>query len=291
VTYSIVARDPATGAFGVAIQSYAPWAGAIAPAALAGVGALTTQAWPDLQHKPRALAMLTEGRSAEQVVAALAKGDPDVEVRQVAVVDREGRVAARTGSACMAAAGHFIGDGYSVQANMMRGPEVWPAMAQAFEAQRSGDFVHALLAALEAAEAAGGDLRGKQSAAILIVPSTGTAADRTVDLRVDSAPDPLGELARLVRMHEAFALAIESDQTEARSTRADLMGRAFELAPDWAEIQLWTALSLLENGAEDRGVALLRELIGENAGWHDYLRRIDPGEAPGANTALRVLDA
>jgi uncharacterized Ntn-hydrolase superfamily protein len=291
VTYSIVARDSATGAFGVAIQSYAPWAGAIAPAALAGVGALTTQAWPDVQHKPRALAMLSEGRSADEVVTALAEGDPHVELRQFAVVDREGRVAARTGSECMAAAGHLIGDGYSVQANMMRGPEVWPAMAQTFEAQRSGDFTHALLAALEAAEAAGGDVRGKQSAAILIVPSVGTAADRTVDLRVDSSPDPLGELARLVRMRDAFSLAEESEQTEDPAARADLMGRALELAPDWAEMRVWAALSLLEAGAKDRGLELLHEVIDADPGWHEFLRRLDPRQAPAAEEARRLLDS
>jgi uncharacterized Ntn-hydrolase superfamily protein len=292
MTYSIVARDPATGALGVAVQSHWFSVGSVVSAAEAGVGAVATQANPDLRHRARALALLREGRSAEEVLAALLEDDPEVEHRQTAVVDAAGRVAAHTGTACMEAAGHVIGDGYSCQANIMRSPAVWRAMADAYESGTDLPFPARLLAVLDAAEAAGGDLRGRQSAVLLVVPASGDESDRLVDLRVEDADDPLGELRRLLRLNDAYVLAGDADAHLAAGDTAEasrLYVAAHEAAPEHDELRFWAALGLVAAGDEERGRDLLTRTIDADGRWLELLRRLRPDQEPSQGAAIRLL--
>lgn len=292
MTYSIVALDQATGRLGVAVQSHFFNVGAMVPAALPGVGAVVTQSMPNLQVKPRALAMLAEGVHPEEVVRRLVADDPESGYRQFAVVDAQGRAAAHTGEHCMAEAGQLVGDGFSVQANIMRSDAVWPAMAAAFEATRGEDLARRLLAALDAAEAAGGDLRGRQSAAILVVPAEGTEVDRLVDLRVEDSPEPLVELRRLLDLNDAYAFGNEAD---AALTVGDVAGaarayvRAMEAAPEVVEMRFWAGLTLMDAGDDARGLPLLREAVAADPAWSELLRRLELHMSPSAARAAELL--
>jgi uncharacterized Ntn-hydrolase superfamily protein len=206
VTYSIVARDPESGRLGVAVQTRSFAVGAAVPWADPGVGAIATQSFTERSYGPLGLQLLRAGRTPEEALAGLVTADPQEEVRQVGVVDATGRGAAHTGELCIKEAGHLVRDGFTVQANMMASAEVWPAMAEAFE-RASGSFPQQLLAALDAGEAAGGDFRGRQTAAMLVVEEQASGRpwdDRVIDVRVDDHPDPLGELRRLVTLAEAY---------------------------------------------------------------------------------------
>ena len=197
-TYSIVARDPSTGELGVAVQSHWFSVGPIVAWAEAGVGAVSTQSFVDPSYGKLGLDLMRAGKSAPDALKSLTAGDEGREVRQVAMIDAQGRVDAWTGKKDIQAAGHIIGNNYSVQANMMLSDTVWPAMSAAFE-NTKGDLTERMLAALEAAQTAGGDIRGKQSAALIVVTGkpTGQAwKDRVFDLRVDDSSEPLIELRR-----------------------------------------------------------------------------------------------
>jgi uncharacterized Ntn-hydrolase superfamily protein len=205
-TYSIVARDAKTGEIGVAVQSHFFNVGGTVPWAEAGVGAVATQAFANLDYGPKGLALLRAGKPADQVLAALLAEDPDREQRQVAIIDGQGHVAVHTGKQAIQPAGSQLGDGFSAQANMMASADVWPAMAKAYEST-SGPLAERLLAALDAAQAKGGDYRGKQSAAILIV--SGKRSDTpwrevVLNLRVDDNAEPLVELRRLYRKSQTY---------------------------------------------------------------------------------------
>jgi uncharacterized Ntn-hydrolase superfamily protein len=225
-TYSIVARDPATGELGVAVQSHWFSVGSIVTWAEAGVGAVATQSFVDPAYGPRALELMRRGVPAPEALEQLVAKDAQRDGRQVAMIDAQGRVSAYTGKSAIAAAGHHVGRTFSVQANMMANGTVWPAMAEAFESTQ-GDLADRMLAALEAAEQAGGDIRGRQSAAILIVKAKGTGrpwagADRLFDLRVEDHQAPVGELRRLIRLQRAYAHANRGDElmTEQKVDRA-----------------------------------------------------------------------
>src|SRR5918993_3614224 len=199
-TYSIVARDPDTGELGVAVQSHWFSVGPIVAWAEAGVGAIATQSFVDPSYGKNGLDLMRSGKSGPETLKELLAKDEGREVRQVAMIDAQGRVDAWTGKNDIQAAGHIVGKNFSVQANLMLNEKVWPAMAQAFENTR-GDLAERMLAALDAAQAVGGDIRGQQSAALVVVTGkpTGQAwKDRTFDLRVDDSADPLKELRRLV---------------------------------------------------------------------------------------------
>ena len=207
MTYSIVARDEVTGDLGVAVQTCMFAAGSIVPWARAGIGAVATQAVSEVAYGPRCLDQLTRGTSAGEALAVAEAADPMAALRQVGVVSSDGSVAVNTGDLCIDHAGHIVGDGFAVQANMMSTPEVWPAMASAF-AGSSGPLASRLLAALTAGEAAGGDARGRMSAALLVVagePPSQLGGGTLVDLRVDRSDDPLGDLSSLLIAAEAFA--------------------------------------------------------------------------------------
>jgi uncharacterized Ntn-hydrolase superfamily protein len=206
MTYSLVARDEETGALGVAVQSHFFGVGALVTWAEAGVGAVATQSFVEPGYGPRGLELMRDGASAAEALDRLVAEDPMRESRQVAMVDATGRTAAYTGSGCAAEAGQVAGPGISAQANMMRSATVWPAMFDAFQTA-TGTFPERLLAALDRAEAEGGDIRGRQSAAILVVGAQ--RSDRPwehvlVDLRVDDHPEPLAELRRLLEYHGAY---------------------------------------------------------------------------------------
>ena len=205
-TFSIVARDPATGELGVAVQSHWFSVGPIVPWAEAGVGAIATQSFVDPSYGKNGLDLMRAGKSAPDTLKELLAKDEGREVRQVAMIDAQGRVDAWTGKNDIQAAGHIVGTNFSVQANLMLNDKVWPAMARAFE-NAKGDLADRMLAALDAAQAVGGDIRGRQSAAMIVVTGkpTGQAwKDRTFDLRVDDSPEPLVELRRLVKLQRAY---------------------------------------------------------------------------------------
>lgn len=263
VTYSIVAHDPASGELGVAVQSRAFRAGGVAWAR-PGVGAVATQAFSERSYGPLGLELLRAGKTPEQALAGLVAADPDSAVRQVAIVDAEGRTAIHTGAECIPDAGHQAGDGYTVQANIMRSPDVWPAMAAAFEAA-SGSLPQRLLAALDAAEAAGGDWRGQQSAGLLVVPAEGKPWDRVADLRVDDHPEPLRELRRLLDLEEAYRAVM---QTEERAAAARAGGLS-ELDVTWAEI-----IDAAHAGDLEAARALLAPLLAEERRWAVYARAL-----------------
>jgi uncharacterized Ntn-hydrolase superfamily protein len=206
MTYSIVARDTETGQLGIAVQTRSFAVGAAVPWAEAGVGAVATQSFTERSYGPLGLELLRAGRAPEDALAGLVTADQQENVRQVGIVDATGRGAAHTGVLCIKEAGHLVRDGFTVQANMMRSADVWPALASAYEGA-SGSLPQRLLAALDAAEAAGGDFRGRQTAAMLVVEGKSSGRpweDRVIDVRVDDHEDPLAELRRLVTLAEGY---------------------------------------------------------------------------------------
>jgi uncharacterized Ntn-hydrolase superfamily protein len=280
-TYSIVARDPATGEMGVAVQSHWFSVGSIVTWAEAGVGAVATQSFVDPGYGPRGLALIRGGVSAPDALDQLVKADAQRAGRQVAMIDSQGRVSAYTGGSAIASAGQHIGAGYSVQANMMANDRIWPAMSRAFESA-TGDLADRMLAALDAAETAGGDVRGRQSAAILIVKGTGTGrpwvgADRTFDLRVDDHPAPLKELRRLVRLQRAYAHANRGDElmTEKKVDVAlEEYKAASRLAPEILELPFWHAVTLASIGREAEAAPIFRAVFAKEPIWADLLTRL-----------------
>lgn len=281
-TYSIVARDSATGEIGVAVQSHWFSVGALVPWAEAGVGAVATQSFVDPRYGPLGLELMRLGRSAPDALRALVSSDADSAVRQVAMIDAQGRVAAFTGARAIRAAGQHIGAQYSVQANLMEKPSVWPAMARAFETTR-GDLAERLLAALEAAEREGGDIRGRQSAAIVVVGPTSTGrpwTDRRFDLRVEDHPAPVVELRRLVTLARVYQKLNEGDEwvTKNDMPRAvQAYGAATSLLPDAAtngEAVFWTGISLASAKRVDEAIPYLRRAYVADARWAELVTRL-----------------
>lgn len=261
LTYSIVARHSETGQLGAAVQSRAFACGSGVLWARPGVGVVASQSYAERSYGPLGLDLLEAGKTPEQGLAALVTADPDESVRQVAILAADGTAAAHTGADCIPDAGHQLGDGFSVQANIMRSTSVWPAMATAFEAA-SGPLARRLLAALDAAEEAGGDWRGKQAAGLLVVPAAGKPWETVVDIRVDDHQDPLGELRRLLDLHDGYeAMDGPGDRAEA----ARRLGMA-ELDVRFSEI-------LDAAHAEDvaRARDLLAPLLAEEPRWAAYV--------------------
>jgi uncharacterized Ntn-hydrolase superfamily protein len=291
-TYSIVARDPETGELGVAVQSHWFSVGSIVTWAWPGVGAVATQSIAEPAYGPRLLARLEAGERPRAALDAELAADEAARFRQVAVVDRDGRVAAHTGDGCIPDAGHLEGDGFSAQANMMSTDRVWPEMAAAFEAS-SGSLARRLLGALDAAQAAGGDVRGSQSAALLVVPAEGEAWIRTVELRVEDHTEPLAELRRLLDLHDAYELADRADGLagEGRHEQAaELYLRAAEAAPANVELSFWAGLGIAAGGDVDAGAVRVAAALEAHDGWRRLLARLDPEIAPSAEAVRRALD-
>ncbi|MEO8245957.1 MAG: DUF1028 domain-containing protein [Chloroflexota bacterium] len=285
MTYSIVARDPETGRFGIAVQSHYLSVGPVVPWLEAGIGAVATQASVNTSFGPIALEMLRNGWEAERVVAALVAGDVGSAQRQLGVVDAEGRAAAHTGAECIPACGHHVGEGYTVQGNLLAGDEVWTSMAPAFEAARAEGvpFWEQLLRALEAAESHGGDVRGRQSAAIQIVDREARGAawrGRTMDLRVEDHADPVPELRRIVTIDRAYALLNEEgDAARAGEPEEARYAAARSMAPDAMELVFWIAL---QHGEAGRMTEARREMAiafdaPDGASWRATLEHMRDG--------------
>jgi uncharacterized Ntn-hydrolase superfamily protein len=279
MTYSIVARDKKTGEFGVAVQSHYFQVSPAVPWGLAGVGAVATQSQVNISYGPLGLELMQAGFTAHQALRALTAGDPHAEVRQCAIVDAAGNVAAHTGSKCIPAAGHKLGDGFSCQANLMEKDTVWAAMAEAYESTTE-PLAERMMAALEAAEAEGGDIRGKQSAAMLVVSGAGTGRpweDRIIDLRVEDAPEPLPELRRLLRLKRAYLALGEADHLDESGDHASAKTRlkeALDIAPELIEIRFWAGLTMATAGDMEGGCALIEEVVRKDGRWRETLRRL-----------------
>jgi uncharacterized Ntn-hydrolase superfamily protein len=290
-TYSIVARDPETGQLGVAVQSHWFSVGSVVSWAEPGVGAVATQSVAEPAYGPRLLELLRGGESPSNALQGLLDADGQARFRQVAVVDATGRVAVHTGEACIQFAGDAQGEGFSAQANMMASPRVWRAMAEAYSGS-SGPLARRLLTALRAAEGEGGDVRGRQSAALVVVGPEGEPWERVAELRVEDDPDPLDQLARLVDLREAYSLADEADELAA-SGRHEEAGerfiRASQLSPDNPELLFWGGMGVAQTGNVELGEQLVSRAIELNPGWRELLARLEPEIAPGAEPVRQAL--
>jgi uncharacterized Ntn-hydrolase superfamily protein len=292
-TYSIVAFDPATREHGAAVHSHWFSVGSLCIWARPGVGAVATQSVVEPAHGPHGLDRLAAGASATEALAALLGADPLAAVRQVAIVDAAGRVAVHTGGDCIACAGDATGQHVSAQANMMARDTVPGAMVAGFEAA-GGDLADRLMAALDAAEGEGGDVRGHQSAALTVVAAEGEPWQARFDLRVEDHREPLEELRRLQRLARAYELAGEADELMA-SDRAEEAGpryeRAAELAPESDELLFWAGLAQAHAGDAERGIAAVRRAIEVNPAWRTLLDRLSPDFAPAGERVRRELDS
>lgn len=294
-TFSIVARDPATGELGVAVQSHWFSVGTVVPWVEAGVGAVATQSFVDPNYGKLGLELMRGGKSAPDALKALISTDDAAQLRQVAMIDAQGRVAAHTGDKNIPEAGQFVGTGYSVQANLMVNDRVWPAMARAFEAAK-GDLAERMMAALDAAQTAGGDIRGKQSAALIVVTgkSTGKAwTDRIFDLRVDDSFEPLRELRRLIVVQRAYNhmnagdLAVEQKDNERALTE---YRAAAELVPDNAEMVYWHAVALVNMGRVEESLPLFRRAFAKDRNWATLTPRLAKvGQLPDDEALIRRI--
>lgn len=280
-TFSIVARDSATGDIGVAVQSHYFAVGPIVPWAEPGVGAVATQSLVEVSYGPKGLQLMRDGRSAKQALQDLLAQDQYRDVRQVAMIDTDGGVAVHTGEKCIPDAGDRAGAQYSVQANLMANKSVWPAMARAYESAK-GDLAARLIAALEAGQRAGGDIRGQQSAAIVIVRGKRSSrpwADRILDLRVEDDPRPIEELKRLVTLWRAYRHVDEGDAliTEGKVEEAMTAYKsAARLAPTNMEILFWQAAALWKLGREKEAGSLFKKVFAKERKWVDLVPRLVP---------------
>jgi len=284
-TFSIVAFDPATGEMGVAVQSHWFAVGGEVPWAEAGVGAVATQSFIDPSYGPLGLDLMRAGKSAPDALHGLLIADDACNVRQVAMVDTQGRVATFTGAKDIEPAGGIAGGSmqtgknYAVQANLMSNDRIWPAMSKAYESTK-GDLAERMLAALDAAQAAGGDVRGRQSAAIVIVPAKGTGKpwqDYVFNLRVDDSTEPLKELRRLVTLQRAYNHMNAGDKAVELHDNAGALreyGAAEQLVPDSAEMIYWHAVALANMGRVDESLPLFKKVFAMDRNWLDLTPRL-----------------
>jgi uncharacterized Ntn-hydrolase superfamily protein len=294
-TFSIVARDPATGDLGVAVQSHWFSVGALVAWAEPGIGAVATQSFVEPSYGPKGLALMASGVAAPDALARLVAEDKQASVRQLGFVDARGRAAAHTGAKCIQFTGDHVGDGYTVQANIMANAKVVPAMAAAYESTR-GDLADRMLAALDAADAAGGDIRGCQSAAIVVVSGKRGDApwnERKLDLRVEDSPAPLVELRRLVVLARAYDRMNQGDAAVEKNDLAaavELYGAAARMVPDNIEMRYWQAVALAGHGRVDESIPMFRSAFAADPAWAELTRRlVAPGLLPDHAIADRVL--
>ncbi len=279
-TFSIVARDSATGEIGVAVQSHWFSVGTSVSWAEAGVGAVATQSFTNKSFGIRGLNLLRAGLTAQQALDSLLATDEGRDVRQVAIVDVKGNVATHTGKSCIDYAGHIKGSGFSVQSNMMLTNKVPQAMTAAYEKNRDKKLAERLLATLDAAQAAGGDIRGRQSAAIIIVPATSKNEpwnERLLDLRVDDNTAPLLELRRLYNVQVAYEHMNNGDLAVEKGNMQKAMqeyNAAMKMFPQNTEMQYWTAITLANNKQVDKAVPIFKKVFASNANWKELTRRL-----------------
>lgn len=279
-TFSIVARDSATGDLGIAVQSHWFSVGAVVSWAEAGVGVVATQSFVNKSFGPRGLALMKNGLSPQAALDSLLADDPGREVRQVALLNTQGQVATHTGKNCIQYACHTKGFQYSVQANMMLGAEVCNAMERAFEASNGKPLAERLLLALEAAQGAGGDFRGQQSSALLVAPGESTGRpwdDQLINLRVDDHAEPIRELRRLYEVHQAYEHMNKGDYYVEMNDMAAAMREydtARALLPEQVELQFWTALTLANIGKTDEALPLFVAVFQNQPIWREIMPRL-----------------
>jgi uncharacterized Ntn-hydrolase superfamily protein len=285
-TYSIVAFDHETGQLGVAVQSHWFSVGFVVPWAESGVGAVATQSFVDPSYGPLGLELMRAGKSPQETLAALIRADKTPEVRQVAMIDAQGRTAVFTGEDCIAEAGHISGKDFICQANMMLKDTVWDAMAQAYK-NTEGELADRLIAALEAAQKEGGDIRGKQSAALIVVkgnPSGVFWKNTLYDLRIEDHPSPVQELKRLLKLNKAYNHMNQGDEylTENRIEEAmEAYTRAMEMIPGNAEMIFWPAVTLAATGRVQKSLPLFRKVFAMDKNWAVLLPRlVEAGQFP-----------
>ncbi len=278
-TFSVVAWDGTSGQMGVAVQSHWFSVGSVVTWAEAGVGVVATQALVEIGYGPRGLEKMRNGIPASQALAELLALDELRDVRQVAMLDASGRHDVHTGKRCMEAAGHIKGEGFSVQANMMLNEHIWPAMAEAFKSS-GGDLAERLLQTLEAAQTAGGDVRGQQSAALLIVTTEKPAQPwegRVFDLRVEDHSQPIVELRRLVLVQRAYD---HMNRGDALLGKGDVEGAlqeyssAARIAPDMDELPFWHAVTLTDLGRLEEALPIFKHVFTVNPNWALLLQRL-----------------
>ncbi len=278
-TYSIVARDSVTGDIGVAVQSHWFSVGSVVTYGKAGVGVVATQSFVNPSYGPKGLILMKQGLSPQQALDVLIANDKGEMYRQVAFLDVDGNVATHTGSYCIEEAGHIQGKNFSVQANMMFKNTVWDAMANAFETTK-GTLSERILASLKAAENEKGDIRGKQSAAILIVKGDATGnswEDTIMDLRVEDHENPIEELERLIQIHKAYDFMNKGDlvMEEGNSKEAEeLYLNAQQLFPENLEMKYWYAINLLNNKDFNKAKPILQSIFEADNNWRTLTSRL-----------------
>ena len=298
-TFSIVAMDEKTGDIGVAVQSHWFSVGSIVSWAEAGVGAVATQSMVNASFGPRGLKLLKQGKTPKEALKILLDSDEGKELRQVAIIDAQGRVAAHTGKKCIAEAGHITGKHYSVQANMMLNNTVWPAMSEAFEKNKGLPLAERMLSALQAAQKAGGDIRGQQSAALIVVKGKASGKpweDRKIDLRVEDHPRAVAEIGRVLKVYRAYEhmnngdLAIEHNETDKALQE---YGAAQKMFPGNLEMKYWTAVSLVNIGRLEKALPLFKEIFRADANWKTLTPRIVQNGMLKANKTVlkKIMDA
>ena len=279
-TFSIVARDAVTGEMAVGVQSHWFSVGTAVSWGEAGVGVVATQSFVNKSYGIKGLDLMKKGKTAPEALKELLAADEGREVRQVAMIDANGNVNAWTGKNCIDHAGNIIGKNYSVQSNMMLGNKVNAAMSKAFEGSEGKPLAEKVLIALQAAEGAGGDIRGKQSAAILVVAGKSTGQpwnERLIDLRVDDHKAPLGELDRLLRIYRAYE---HMDKGDLATEKNDMKGAmeeysaAMKMFPENLEMQYWTAITLANNKKGADASKLLQKIYKKDANWRELTRRL-----------------
>jgi uncharacterized Ntn-hydrolase superfamily protein len=280
-TFSIVAVDEETGQIGAAVQSHWFSVGSVVTWAEAGVGAVATQSLVNVSFGPRGLSLLKGGKNVQEALDNLINSDEGREFRQLAIIDSKGDVSAYTGNKCIADAGHFTGKNYSVQANMMLNDKVVSAMAEAYENSK-GPLAERMMAALKAAQDAGGDIRGEQSAALLVVRGKSTGKiweDRLIDIRVEDHPHAVEEIDRILKVYRAYEhmnkgdIAIEKGDVK---TALEEYGAAKQIFPENNEIHYWTAVSLANIGKLDQALPFFKEVFTRDKNWIELTRRIVP---------------
>jgi uncharacterized Ntn-hydrolase superfamily protein len=279
-TFSIVARDPKTGEMAVGVQSHWFSVGTSVSWAEAGVGVVATQSFTNKSFGIRGLSLLKQGKTAQEALDILLSDDPGKEVRQVAIVDNKGNVAVHTGKGCVQFAGDIKGNQYSVQSNMMLNNKVPAAMSKAFEGSEGKPIAERVMLALKAAQTAGGDIRGKQSAAILVVPAISKNEpwnERTIDLRVDDSSEPLKELERLLKVQEAYQFMNEGDlavETNDMPKAMKLYGSAMKMFPNNLEMQYWTAVTLANNKEVNKAIPMFKKIFAADKNWKEMTKRL-----------------
>lgn len=278
-TFSIVARDPVTGEMGAAVQSHWFSVGSIVSWGESGVGVVATQSFVNPSFGIRGLELLKAGRSPQEAVDELISSDEGKDVRQLAIIDSKGRSASYTGKNCIQFAGNIAAENYSVQANMMLTDKVWPAMSEAFQ-NSTGPLPERLLNALEAGQNAGGDIRGKQSACLLMVkgePTENIWEDKMFDLRVDDNPEPIAELKRLLNVYRAYEhmnkgdLAVEKNDMQLAMKE---YSRAEDMFPENLEMKFWHAVTLVNNNSLDESLPVFTEVFSKDENWKTLFERL-----------------